>query len=259
MEKNTKVCLLHADLRYDDPAENLKILQGMCAHALSFSPDLIVMPELALSGYEFAKEIGLDWIPQGVAEAFEWFSGFARQNNVALLVGSPTYDAEKEQYGNTATLIDEHGQVQGWHHKISVLPGSEGWAEKGTTADPIPWNGRKLGTLICADMYTDTIVNHLADQGAEVIFSPANWSPGEHAPNGEWEARSKETGLTVVVCNRTGKEDQMDFRGSTSTVVVDGKRLLEYDQPEAAVLFVELDAHWRPVSEEFEVLLFENE
>lgn len=254
-----KVALLHADLKYTDPAENLRILQGMSDHALSFSPNLIMMPELALSGYEFRKEIGTDWIEQGVAEAFEWFKAFAREHRVAVLVGSPTYDPEAKTFGNTATLIDETGEIKGWHHKISVLPGSESWAEKGRTADPIPWNGLKIGVLICADMYTETIVSHLAQQGAEVILSPANWSQGEHAPNGEWEERSKETGLTVVVCNRTGKEDEMDFRGSVSAVVVDGERKLVYDAPEAAVLCAEFDDDWRLVSKGFEISLFEME
>ena len=249
-----KVALLHADLKYTDPAENLRILQGMSQHALSFSPDIIMMPELALSGYEFRKEIGLDWIAQGVAEAFDWFKAFAREHQVAVLVGSPTYDPESETFGNTATLIDETGEIKGWHHKIAVLPGFEGWAAKGTTADPIPWNGRKMGALICADMYTATIVSHLADQGAEVILSPASWSPGLHEPSGEWEERSKETGLTVVVCNRTGKEDEMDFRGSISAVVMDGERKLVYDDPAAAVLCAEFDDKWRLVSEAFEVL-----
>lgn len=255
MAIKSSVCLLHAALRYDSPEENLFILQQMSEKALAFSPDVILTPELALSGYEFEKEIGLDWIQQGIEEAFDWFTQFARRNRVAVVLGSPTYEAGSDVYHNSATLIDEYGNIAGRHHKINVLSGSEAWAEKGTTADPILWNGNQVGVLICSDMYTDTIVEQAARQGAEVIFSPANWSPGLHGPNGEWEARSLENGLTVVVCNRTGKEVQMDFRGSASVVIVEGQRVLAYARPEPAVLCVAFDADWRPLSEQFEILL----
>jgi len=252
-----KICLLHAELRYDDPQENLRILLGMCEQSLTYSPDVILMPELAISGYEFEKQIGVDWIKQQVPGALALFSEFAQQHSIALIVGSPFYDPAADRLTNAAILFGEDGRIRGKHNKISVLPGSESWAEKGTTADPIPWNDRKMGVLICADMYTDTIVEHLAKQGAEVIFSPANWGPGFHEPGGEWEERSLETGLTVVVCNRTGMEDQMDFRGAVSAVVVDGKRVLTYDRPEPAVLHVEFDADWKPLSSEFDILLVE--
>lgn len=250
-----RLCLLHAGLQPDDLDANLSTMQEMVLQAMDAVPDLIVMPELALSGYEFNKFLGTDWVSERIPQAVEWFAAFARQNQVSVVFTAPRYDAEIDALFNSALLLDASGEVAGWHNKINVLTGSEGWAEKGTTADPIPWNGRQLGLLICADMYTPTIVSHLVGQGAEMIVSPANWAPGMHEPDGEWERASLENGISVVVCNRTGKEDRMDFRGSASAVVADGKRVLEYTGAEPAILVAELEAStWWPRSEQFVIL-----
>ena len=46
----------------------------------------------------------------------------------------------------------------------------------------------------------------LVSKGAQVLVSPVSWGPGGCGPDGEWEARSAQTGLPIIVCNRTGRE-----------------------------------------------------
>jgi N-carbamoylputrescine amidase len=61
-----------------------------------------------------------------------------------------------------------------------------------------------VGILICADVYTRDIAEDLRGQGAQLLVSPAAWGPDLNGPEGEWEQRTQETGLPLVVCNRTG-------------------------------------------------------
>jgi predicted amidohydrolase len=76
-----------------------------------------------------------------------------------------------------------------------------------------------------------------------------------HEPNGEWEQRSKETGLCMLVCNRTGNENKMNFEGSASAVVAGGRRLFEYSDKRPAILTVDLNAaNWSPRQDSFRIL-----
>jgi N-carbamoylputrescine amidase len=76
-----------------------------------------------------------------------------------------------------------------------------------------------------------------------------------HEPNGEWEQRSQETGLCMYVCNRTGKEDIMNFEGGASAVIAEGRRVFEYSGKRPAILTVDADAaNWSPGKDSFQIL-----
>jgi N-carbamoylputrescine amidase len=161
----------------------------------------------------------------------------------------PFFDPQSEKFYNAGLLIDENGQIAGIHHKILVLPGNlEGWASPGSDAIPVIWREHKLGLMICADAYSQRLGIELAQRGAQVFISLAAWAPGVHEPSGEWEQRSQETGLPVLVCNRTGRSTTLNFEGSTSAVVVNGRRVAEYARVDPAILTMDFDESWRPLN-----------
>ena len=99
-----------------------------------------------------------------------------------------------------------------------------------------------MGVLVCADSYNSDIAQELKDQGAELLVSPAAWGPGGCAPDGEWEQRTLETGLAMMVCNRSGKErSDMDMLGAVSVVAKDGARLLCGSSDRSVVLTFDWD------------------
>ncbi|MDR3577905.1 MAG: carbon-nitrogen hydrolase family protein [Anaerolineaceae bacterium] len=252
--KSLRVAFLHLAPRWDDVQYNLSLLETMIIKAAALKADLILTPELAVSGYEFYKVLGKEWIKTDVPGILQKFSKLARQNRVALLLGSPIYDQPGDRYYNAAVLIDENGQVTDAHHKIRVLPGAEDWSQPGQYVQPVEWSGRRIGIMICADASKESIAAELAAQGAEVLISLSAWAPGLHGPSGEWEQRSKDTGLCFLVCNRTGPGALVNFTGSSSVVAVAGRRLLEYANPQPAILTIDLDAHsWLPQSGAFTI------
>lgn len=247
-KQSLRLALLHLAFKYDNVSHNVELLETLFLRALRFEPDMIVMPELAVSGYEFYKQIGKEWIKDDVPAIIDKFSRLAQENKAAILLSTPRYNAEREKYYNAAIFIDEQGRVLGEHYKINTLPGSEGWSSPGFEVKPVAWNGHKIGLLICSDAYTENIARDLAAQGANVLFSPAAWAPGMHEPNGEWEQRSLETGLCMYVCNRTGKEDRLNFEGSASAVIAKGRRTFEYSAKQPAILTVDVEVtNWSPL------------
>jgi len=246
--------------RYDNLAYNLDLLERMLRQAADHQPDLVLTPELAVSGYAFHSSLGADWIQTDTPVALERFCRLCKELHIALLLGTPLYDPNSEKYFNTAVLIDKTGQIAGAHHKILVLPGSiEGWSSPGSEARPVEWREYVLGFMICADAYSARLAGELALNGAQVLLSSAAWAPGHHEPSGEWEQRSLETGLPVLVCNRTGHDLILDFRGSSSVVVTGGRRVAEYKEPPPAILLMDFDERWQPLSADFMVYPFESE
>ena len=96
-----------------------------------------------------------------------------------------------------------------------------------------------VGLLICADAYTPGIAMSLKAQGAKALVSSAAWAPGLHGPNGEWERCTKDTGLPLFVCNRTGQDRTLDFRKAESVVVQNGTRLLSLSCERSAIFMID--------------------
>lgn len=198
--------------------------------------------------------IGSEWIGRDGPDIVDRFCRWARKHEIAILLGSPNYSDRTKLHYNSAIFIDERGQVLGIHHKVNVLPGSEGWSSPGKEIKPIRWRGYKIGLLICSDSYSPNIASSLHRQGADVLISLAAWASGIHGPDGEWEQRSVETGLNLFVCNRTGAEENLNFCGSSSVVVINGKRALSYADKQSAILTIEVDPNnWLPVNGHFEI------
>ena len=141
---------------------------------------------------------------------------------------------------NSVFVIGPTGEMIGKHRKINVASDSLSWSSPGDSVAPIECNGIRVGVLVCADVYTSNIARTMKFEGAQMMVSPASWGPGIHGPNGEWEQRTHETGLPLIVCNRTGAEKTLDFWKAPSLVVKDGTRLLVHTSKKSAVLTF----HW---------------
>ena len=55
------------------------------------------------------------------------------------------------------------------------------------------------------------------------------------------EARSLETGLPLIVCNRSGRDRTLDFTGAESIVAIAGHRVLSARPDRSAVLICDWD------------------
>ncbi|MFI5248231.1 MAG: carbon-nitrogen hydrolase family protein, partial [Nitrospirales bacterium] len=88
---------------------------------------------------------------------------------------------------------------------------------------------------------TSEIARNLQAQGAQLLVSSAAWAPGLHGPNGEWERCTSDTGLPLIVCNRTGPDRTLDFTKAETVVVKDGQRLLSLSSARSTVFVIEWD------------------
>ena len=131
----------------------------------------------------------------------------------------------------------------GRHRKINTLrTGSESWSSPGEQGGPIAIDPvGQVGILICADAYSPGIARGLKALDARLLVSSAAWAPGLHGPNGEWESVTADTGIPLLVCNRTGPDRTLDFTQAQSVVVKDGKRRLSLQSERSAVFMIDWD------------------
>ena len=238
-----RTALLHLVPVTGAVANNRRLIEAGVRSAAAQGAHYVLTPELAVCGYEFDAVIGTAWIePQPDA----WMTAFCKlvkALGVTLFLSHPERDTVTGRLHNSLFAIGADGRIAGRHRKIHVLTGgAEGWSTgaAGHVA-PVECDGLTVGMLVCADAFPSAPARMLKAKGAQLLISAAAWGPGLHEPSGEWEARSLETGLPLIVCNRGGRDRTLDFTGAESIVAIAGQRVLSARPERSVILTCEWD------------------
>ncbi|WP_447599357.1 carbon-nitrogen hydrolase family protein [Nitrospira sp. Nam80] len=238
-----RIALLHLAPRPADLAYNRCLLEQALVTAAEQRAAWILTPELSITGYTFADAIGTDWI---LPQPDPWMKDIAdliARLNVTVFMSVPERDPHTHHLHNSVCVIAPDGSFIGCHRKINTLRvGSESWSNPGERVAPFPVAPfDRVGILICADAFSPDIAKRLHAQGAQLLVSSAAWAPGLHGPNGEWERCTRDTGLPLLVCNRTGRDRTLDFTKAESVVVRDGRRLLSMSSEQSVIFMIDWD------------------
>lgn len=235
-----RLALLHLDPVPGDIAGNRARIEAGIRAAVHHGADWVVTPELAETGYNFAKRIGTDWIAPFPDAWIGTLAAIARDNGVALFVGFAERDATSSKLHNSVVAIDRYGEILGTYRKQHPVGRAEAWSQAGREGTPFMVDGIAVGTLICADAWRPGPAAQLAERGAQILLSPANWPPVEGmGPGDVWEKRSHETGLPLIAVNRGGREPELDFSQGQSAVSLQGKRLHSFTAAEGGIFYVD--------------------
>jgi predicted amidohydrolase len=137
------------------------------------SVNLLVFPEMFLSGYGLSREITLSAARYIIQEKIiSHLQNIARQYSIALLICYP--ELVDEKIYNSATLINEHGDILLTYRKTHL------WAEKerqifaeGDQLSPVvEIRGVRVAVMICYDMEILEVARSLTLLGAQLILIP---------------------------------------------------------------------------------------
>lgn len=241
MTRSLTVALLHLAPEPGALDENRALIESGTRHAAKLGAEWVISGELVVPGYRFDGVIGTAWIgrqPDG------WMRRLARLSadlDVVSFVSHPEREPTSGRLFNSLFVIGGNGRILGRQRKLSPTPGSEDWASAGQPGNPVSIDGLRVGLLVCADVYSPLPAKRLAEAGAELLVSSAAWWPGEWGPNGEWEARTLETGLPLIVCNRTGRGRESQLADSESVIVDRGEKLLALRAPGSTLFAVDCE------------------
>jgi predicted amidohydrolase len=227
----------------------------IAAAAAAAGADLLLTPELSLTGYDVGDAVHRLAVP--AAPGCTPPPGIAADGACDVVVGL-IEDAAGGPYN--AGCVLRAGRVVFRHRKL-YLPTygmfDEGrWFGRGSTLET--WHtpgGWHCGLLICEDFWHPGLAYVLASRGIDVLLVQAAapgrgvWEGGEHgafASAGVWERIARTTaqlyGIHVALCNRVGVEGGVTFAGGSLVTGPDGSVLARADDAEETVLSVELSA-----------------
>jgi len=211
-----------------DVASNVeKIIQSAEQAKAEHKADLIVFPELTLTGYppedlllrpELLRrvEAGLKTLKQNI-------------RGIAVVVGHPSGQAD-ELYNAASVIID--GECRANYYK-QYLPNYSVFDEKryfvkGDRPTVFEYKGVQFGLTICEDIWFTAPASQAADEGAEVLLN-LNASPYRqgkcHSREVEVAQRVAETGLAIVYVNLVGGQDELVFDGGSFALSHNGQKV----------------------------------
>lgn len=228
----------------------LKILEknreANAAHGLQLARetagehDLVVLPEVWTTGYSLGRvEEEAEKIDSPLVEAFR---SLAREKNCSILLGSVPFERGGKIY-NTSLALSKTGAIANQYDKAHLfgLFNEERFFAPGNNFQAFALDGVLCGSTICYDLRFPELYRHLALQGAQIIFCPAEWP----AARGDiWrllaQARAAENHLFVIAVNCAGAFKGAPFFGHSMAVAPSGKILAEAGSEEE-ILSCEID------------------
>ena len=206
--------------------------------------DLIVFPELFLSGYTTKDLDGLALDLDG-PEVGE-MARIAREGDVAVIFGMP--ERVPGGVANSAVCVDRRGNVAGSYRKTHLFGDERGAFVAGDELLVVELDGIKAGLLICFDVEFPEVARSLALGGADLLVTiSANMEPFGRDHDVFATARALENGLPHLYVNQVGRGETFVFAGGTMAVSADGERLAQ-SGPAEDVMEVSIDLSARDES-----------
>lgn len=247
-----KVAAVQFDMQVglENKEKNVAATVGHIDDAAGAGARLIVLPELANTGYSFdTKEEAYahaESVPDGPT-CRVWIEA-ARRNDVYVVAGIAEVDGV--HLYDTAVLIGPEGYI-GRYRKTHL------WNREKlifTTGEEYPvFDTRigRIGLLICWDIWFPEVARILAAQGADVICSVNNWvwtppplfdAAGNCMASYLTMSASHTNNIPIIAADRVGEERGGKFLGCSLITGTNGWPIGDIADAEApAVLFADID------------------
>lgn len=184
--------------------------------------DLIVCPELFLSGYNVGDDVHVLAEPCAGPFVTE-VKKIARASGTAIVFGYPERDGG--QVYNSAACFSARGDLLANHRKLVIPPGFEKqYFQRGSAVTLFDLNGIRCAILVCFDAEFPEIVRACARAGAQLVIVPT--ALGEKWPvvaEKVMPTRAFENGVWLIYANHAGQENGSQFLGSSCIIAPDGK------------------------------------
>ena len=221
------------------PAQALARLDTTAAQASAQGADLLLCPEMGLTGYAIgANRVAALAEPADGALA-QAVGAIARRHGIAIVYGYPERHSGGGKPFNAAQAIGPQGDPLG-HYRKTHLYGDLDHAQfsAGDAASQVfAWRGWRLGLLICYDVEFPETVRGLALQGADAVLVPtANMVGFDEVSTLLVPARACENRLILAYANACGAEGDTHYNGLSTAADARGTVLSQAGRTEALTL-----------------------
>lgn len=205
--------------------------------------DLVVLPELFSTGYQFtSKEETLalaEIVPDG--QTTRVLINLSKEKDLYIVAGLS--ERENRRCYNSAVLVGPHGFI-GCYRKLHLFYNEKKWFEPGNVELNVYDIGlAKIGIMICFDWFFPEVARNLALKGADIICHPANLVL-PYCPQA-MITRCLENRVFAITANRIGtekrSEERLTFIGTSQIVGTKGEVLYRASTERDETIVVEIN------------------
>jgi len=229
-----------------DKSHNLRRMREISIEARRDNSDLLIFPELSLTGY-VCRDLFYQLAEPLDGPSVKALAKAAKENGLTLIFGMPVEGQVKGVIHNSSIMIDQDEGVASYSKLY--LPTHSVFEEKRYFRpgnDVKSFGGKKcrLGLTICYDLYFPEIYRILALEGSDIVTC-ISASPSTRQQYFEilTRARAIENGTYIVFVNRVGIEDGLHFWGGSHIISPNGDILAKapYHEEKVASTTIDLD------------------
>ena len=265
MNEKISIVLAQIDLIVGDISGNTARILEYCERVkVESDADLIVFPELSISGYPPEDLLLHSGLKRRIAEALE----LIRQNvrGIAVLVGFPEYT--QDHIFNSCAVYNNGKELI--RYRKHALPNYSVFDEKryftpGSETAVFELHGIKIGINICEDIWYSKPARLSKSAGAQLIIV-INGSPyqkdGQNIRESTIKRRISEVKIPIVYLNLVGGQDELIFDGASFVMNEKGDvtyRAPAFEETIACIEFERIQKTIVPMSNSIEPKLEEIE
>lgn len=256
----TRIACAQIDPTVGALADNVELSAGAVADAVAQGADVVVLPELATSGYMFADADEARSVALRPTDPA--FDGWRSAAGDAIVIGGFCELGDDGLLYNSAVALNRDGVIATYRkthlwdrEKLIFTPGA---------ALPLVLKTRHgaIAVMVCYDLEFGEVTRQVAIDGAELIAAPVNW-PLFPRPEGERPGEvitamstARLNRVVVAVCDRAGVERGQPWTEGSVIVDPDGWVVADVGSgPGLAIADVDLSAtHDKTLTEYVDLL-----
>jgi N-carbamoylputrescine amidase len=253
MSRRIRVAAAQYEPRVGDPDHNLSEAVRWSDEAMTQGAQLVVLPELASSGYVFEGESEADISAESptTGPMVRGLRDVCARHDGYVVTGINERSGDCRY--NSAVVIGPNGLLA-TYRKLHLFYNEKSWFEPGAQLTLVDLPFGRLGMIICFDLWFPEPARALAVAGAEIIAVPTNWVASFKRT--VWDDRgycqgdyiamatAAQNSVVMVCADRIGVERGTTFLGASIIVGPDGWPVAgpaSRDQPELLMAEVDLD------------------
>ena len=223
-----KIAMGQLDMVWEEKEASLDRVEQMMRQAAAGQADLIVFPEMSLTGFS----MNIDKIGEKEQDAYtvHRMQELARRYGLAAGFGWAALPAEGEQKAtNRFTLVGADGTILGEYKKLHPFRygGEAEVYEGGDRIVTVPFLRRRLALFVCYDLRFPEIFQKVRLQtAADIVLVIANWPASRRD---HWmtllKARAIETQSYVIGVNCVGMQNGIYYSGDSMAVDILGQEI----------------------------------
>lgn len=217
---NLEIACLQTSGQPGDVQANIRELSQTAEIAAARGADLLITPELFVTGYDIGDQIRELATPH----LADLVSAVAADHGIAMIAGLPE-TAPGEGIYNSAYFFDSSGTVRGIHRKTHLFGDLDRkYFQAGTEAvSLVDYKGVTIAMMICYDAEFPENVRMAALCGADLVAVPtAQMEPFAFVAEYVMRTRAWENQIYLAYVNHDGAERSTVYVGNSSIISPNG-------------------------------------